>query len=188
MNFPGKLKLVVPAGLLLVTAALGQDQQPPNNPQPPNPNNSQRPWRRPPGRGFRRDHGAGRAFGPATLSQLNLSDAQQQQIRTITQQSFENTKAQREELRQLGQKRAQGTLTADDQLRARTLHQQIRSTMRDNQVKIEGLLNTDQKTKLNELRAARREGFGKRRGRYPGRPPGSNASPVNKPANPTPQP
>ena len=139
------------------------------------------------GRGFRRGPGPGGNFGPRLLEQLNLTDDQKKQIRTAIGQTFESNKATREELRQLGEKRRQGTLSADDETRARTLHQQMRSSMADTETKIAAVLTAEQKAKAEQLVKERKtEGErsgGKRRG--PGRgQPGQGTPPAQKPSNP----
>jgi Spy/CpxP family protein refolding chaperone len=120
------------------------------------------------------------------VRELNLTDDQKQQVRTIVQQNFAANKATREELRQLGEKQRQGTLTADEQARARTLHEQMRASMKDTQMKIAGLLTPEQKTKAEELwkqRRANHERFGEPRRRLRGEP-GQITPPAQKPANP----
>src|SRR6266496_1937830 len=61
---------------------------------------------------------------------------QTQQIQKIREANFESTKTQREELQQLMQKRFQGTLTAEEQARAKTLHEQVQASMKDTESKI----------------------------------------------------
>src|SRR5690242_15032306 len=58
------------------------------------------------------------------LRQLDLTDQQKQQARSIIQNNFKTTQAQRQELRQLMQKRRAGTLDANDQARAKELRGQ----------------------------------------------------------------
>lgn len=138
------------------------------------------------GRGFRRGPGPDRRFGPGMMGELNLTNDQKQQVRAIIEQSFAGNKATREELRQLGEKRQQGTLTADEQARARTLHEQMRAAMKDTHTKIAGVLTAEQKTKAEELRKERRanhQRFGERRRRFRGQP-GPGTPPAQKPSNP----
>lgn len=138
------------------------------------------------GRGFRRRPGPGVGFGRGALRELNLSDAQQQQVRTIIQQDFESSKTLREELRQLGEKRSQGTLTAEEQTRARTLHEQMRASIKDRETKIAAVLTAEQKTKLEAFmkeRSANRAGFGGRRRGFRGKP-GPGSPPAPRPSNP----
>ena len=139
------------------------------------------------GRGFRRGPGRGAGFAPRMLQQLNLTDDQKKQVHAIVAQTFESNKTTREELRQLIEKRRQGTLSADDQARARTLHQQMRAAMRDTQTKIAGILTPEQRAKAAELRKARKadgENFGARRRGLRGQNRRGNP-PATKPANRT---
>lgn len=151
-----------------VFAAIGFAQQPQNQDkgQAPGAEVPQRPFGRGEGRGFQHKGGRQRGFAPRMMQELNLTDEQKQQVRGVLQQGFESTKAQREELRQLGQKRFQGALSADDQARAKLLHEQMRAAMKENRTKIDSILTTEQKAKLQELkteRQARRAEFGKGR-------------------------
>jgi Spy/CpxP family protein refolding chaperone len=173
-------------GLFAVISGTGLAQQPQNQDkgQSPEINGPQRPFGRGEGRGFRRGHGHG--FGRGLMQELNLTDDQKQQVRSIIQQNMESTKAQREELRQLGEKRSQGTLTAEDQARARTLHEQMRASMKDTHSKIATVFTAEQRTRLEELRKERKanhERFGERRGGFRGQPDRGNP-PTQKPANP----
>jgi Spy/CpxP family protein refolding chaperone len=120
------------------------------------------------------------------LSGLNLADDQKKQVHAIIEQSFQSRKAEREELRQLVEKRRQGTLSADDQARARTLHQQMRASMADAETKIAAVLTTEQKAKAEELikeHKANFEPFGGRPRGLRGQP-GQGNPPPQKPANP----
>jgi Spy/CpxP family protein refolding chaperone len=140
------------------------------------------------GRGERhgRGPGAGSDFGLRWLRELNLTNDQKQQVRTIVEQSFAGSKATREELRQLGEKRRQGTLTTEEEARARTLHQQMRASMKDTETKITSLLTAEQKAKAEELRKERKanhERFGGPRRGFRGRS-GQENPPAQKPSNP----
>jgi Spy/CpxP family protein refolding chaperone len=173
-------------GLFAVVSGTGLAQQPqdPDKGQSPEINGAQRPFGRGEGRGFRRGHGYG--FGRGFMQELNLTDDQKQQVRSIIQQNMESTKAQRQELRQLGEKRSQGTLTAEDETRARTLHEQMRASMKDAHSKIATVFTAEQKTRLEELRKERQanhERFGKRRGGFRGQP-DRGSPPAQKPTNP----
>lgn len=168
-------------GLFALISGAGFAQQPQTTEkdQSPEANKVQRPFGRQQrgfgrgqGRGFRQGKGH-RAFGPRLMQELNLTDDQQQQVRSIMEQNMESTRTQREELRQLGEKRFQGTVSTDDQARARTLHEQMHASMKDTHARIASLLTVEQKTKLEELkkeRKANHERFGgKRRGEFPAR-------------------
>src|SRR5258706_6603997 len=141
------------------------------------------------GRGSRRGPGAECAFGLAMLRDVNLPDDQKQQVRTILQQSFAGSKTAREELRQLGEKRRQGTLTTEEEARARTLHEQLRAAMKDTETKIASVLTGEQKAKIEELgkeRKAKHEGFGGPRRGFRGQPVQGNSTrqkPTTPPSN-----
>ena len=109
--------------------------------------------------GPRRGHeGMGRRGGGAgrLMRELNLSDEQRQQSRAIMQRRLETTKTQREELSQLREKRRAGTLSAEDEARAKALHQEIRTAMQGVRSEMAGVLTAEQKTKLEGLQAERK--------------------------------
>jgi len=169
-------------GLLTTFGAVGQAQQ--TGTQNPNEGPGQK---RGEDRGFRRGPQRDDGFGPGFLRELNLTDDQKQQVHTIIEQNFANSKATRAELRQLGEKRRQGTLTTEEEARARTLHEQMRASMKETETKIASVLTPEQKTKLEELRKERQgnhEGRGGSRRGFRGQTGPSNP-PTQKPSNPT---
>lgn len=167
--------------LLIATGVGVQAQQPSTQNPTEGPGRMERKMERR-GRGL----GPGGNFGPHVLGQLNLTDDQKKQVHAIVSQTFESNKATREQLRQLGEKRRQGTLSADDQARARTLHKEVRAAMGDTEKKIAAVLTAEQKAKVEELRKERKAGFegldGRRRG-FRGQPRQGN-TPAAKPSNP----
>jgi Spy/CpxP family protein refolding chaperone len=169
-------------GLLTAFGAVVQAQQPSTQ----NPSEGSGRTGRGEGRGFRRGPGPGGNFGPRLLEQLNLTDDQKKQIHTVIEQTFASNKVTREELRQLGDKRRQGTLSADDEARARILHQQIRASMGDTEMKIAAVLTADQKAKVEQLIKERKTEFERPGGRRRGGPgqPGPGNSPAQKPSIP----
>jgi len=102
--------------------------------------------------GRERNGGMGRI-----MRELNLTEEQRQQSRAIMQRRLESTKAQREELFKLREKRIAGTFTAEDEARARALHQEMRTAMEGARNEMDGVLTTEQKTKLEGLRKERKE-------------------------------
>jgi Spy/CpxP family protein refolding chaperone len=169
-------------GLLTTLGAIAQAQQSSTQ----NPDAAPGQIKRGDGRGNRRGPGPGGNFGPRLLQQLNLTEDQKKQIHAAIEQTFTGNKATREELRQLGEKRRQGTLSADDQARAKTLHQQIRASMGDTEMKIAAVLTAEQKGKAEQLikeRKAEFERFGGRRRGGPGQR-GQGNPPAQKPSSP----
>lgn len=137
------------------------------------------------GRGFRRGHEGRGVMGPRMLRQLDLTDDQKNQVQVIIKQAFEENKATREDLRQLAEKRRQGTLSADDETRARTVHQAMRAAMAATETKIAAVLTPEQKVKAAELMKERKAGSerGDRRMRGLRGPRQGNPS-TTKPSNP----
>ena len=90
------------------------------------------------------------------MRNLNLSDAQQAQVRAITQRRLEGTRAQREELFKLREKRIAGTFTPEDEAQAKALHQEIRASMEGIQTEVDSILTAEQKTRLEELQKERK--------------------------------
>jgi Spy/CpxP family protein refolding chaperone len=102
--------------------------------------------------------GMGRHEGMGRLmSELNLSEQQRQQRRAIMERRLESTKAQREELFRLGEKRMAGTLTADDEAKAKALHQQLRTSMESVRSEMDAVLTAEQRAKLEDLNKERKQ-------------------------------
>jgi Spy/CpxP family protein refolding chaperone len=93
--------------------------------------------------------------------QLNLTDQQRQQVRSIMQTQFQSTQSQRQELGQLMQKRSAGTLTADDEARLKALRMQLRQAEQGVHAQLLAVLTPEQKTQLQEIIKTRRENRGK---------------------------
>jgi Spy/CpxP family protein refolding chaperone len=169
-------------GLLTALGAVVQAQQPATQ------NPTEGPGRMGPGegRGFRHGPGPEGGLGPRMLRELNLTDDQKQQVRTILQQSFAGSKAVREEMRQLGEKRRQGPLTSEEEARARTLHEQMRASMKDTEAKIASILTPEQKARIEALRKERKANHDRFGG--PGRgfrkQPGQGNPTTQKPSSP----
>lgn len=115
--------------------------------------------------GMRRHDGMGRRGGGMghSMRELNLTEEQRQQSRAIMQRRLESTKTQREELFTLREKRIAGTFTAEDEARAKALHQEIRTTMEGVRTEMAGVLTAEQKAKLEQLKKERKEKLQQRR-------------------------
>ena len=110
----------------------------------------------------------GMTGGFRVLRQLNLTDAQKQQARTIMQsnRTNTNTKAAREELAKLRSQRREGTLTPEGMARAKELHKQFKESRQGVRNQLAGILTPEQKAKLEEMiktRKANHEKLGPRR-------------------------
>jgi Spy/CpxP family protein refolding chaperone len=94
------------------------------------------------------------------LRQLNLTDPQKQQVRSIIQTNLQSTKAQRQELRQLTQQWRQSTLSPDGLARANELRKQLMEGRKAVRVQLAGILTPEQKAKLEEMIKTRRANHG----------------------------
>jgi Spy/CpxP family protein refolding chaperone len=73
------------------------------------------------------------------------------------QRRLESMKGQREELFKLREKRMAGTFTADDEVRAKALRQEMRTAMEGARSEMSGVLNAEQKARLEQLKKERKE-------------------------------
>ena len=94
------------------------------------------------------------------LRQLNLSDAQKQQARSIVRTAKQSTKAQRQALRPLTRQWREGTLTAEGLVRANELHKQLNEARKSMRTQLAGILTPEQKTKLEEIIKTRKANHG----------------------------
>lgn len=137
-------------GLGVCSATALAQQVPQNNPAV----STQQPRRDGLGRrGMRRRARMGRQ---QALEQINLTDAQKQQMRTIVQTRAQGNQAQRAELRQLMQQWRAGTLSPEGQARAKALRGQMMDERMATHTQMMGVLTTEQKAKLQEIRETRK--------------------------------
>lgn len=161
-------------GLICAFSAVAFGQQPttPDNGQ------QQRQWGRGGGGGGNRRGMGGEGQGMMrVLEQLNLTDAQKQQVKSIEDKLQADTKSQREELRSLRESNQGGTPSADTQSRMQTLRSQIEAANKTAHDAIMNVLTSDQRTQLEQLMKERRERQGDRRDNRPNQP-------NNQPNNP----
>lgn len=105
----------------------------------------------------RREHMKMRGHrGPGFMRDLNLSDAQREQVRAISQRRLEATKGQREELFKMREKRIAGTFDAADEARVKALRQEMRLAMEGIRGETEAVLTAEQKTRLEQLKTERK--------------------------------
>jgi Spy/CpxP family protein refolding chaperone len=114
--------------------------------------------------GMPRPDGMGRRGGGMghLMRELNLTEEQRQQSRAIMQRRLESTKTQREELFKLRENRIAGTFTAENEARAKALHQEIRTAMEGVRTEMAGVLTAEQKAKFEQLKKERKEKFEQR--------------------------
>jgi len=97
------------------------------------------------------------------LSQLNLTDSQKEQIRTLKENFKTSTQTKREEMRGLAMKRRDGVITADEQARFKELKTQLRASGEQMQSSVQAILTAEQRTQLNQLKEERKQQMQERR-------------------------
>ncbi len=98
----------------------------------------------------------GNRMGMRQLQELNLTDAQKQQVREI----MSSRKADSEnfqELRQLAQAKRDGTITPEQTEKLRTFKQQMRQNAEQTHRQILAVLTAEQRTQLEQLKQQKRE-------------------------------
>jgi Spy/CpxP family protein refolding chaperone len=105
--------------------------------------------------------------GMQAMRRLNLSEQQIEKVRSIRQSAFQSTQTQRDELRQLFMTRKSGgQLTPEQEARAKQLREGLRDAHKRTRDEMLGVLTTEQRAQLEQLkqeRKARREQFRQRR-------------------------
>lgn len=120
-------------------------------------------------RGERRRGGprGGEGFGMMRgLRDLNLTEAQQQQVRAVFERFNASTKAQRDQLMALREQFEAGNAPADAQDRVKALRAQIHESSKAMRAEILSILTPEQRTKLEQTekeRKSRRDEMRQRR-------------------------
>jgi protein CpxP len=146
------LRLATAAGLVALVAAAGLAQ----TTAPQNPNSPP-----PAGRAVGRRMGGQRADNPMrgekaerrALRQLNLTDAQRQQMRDIERRYAQTLRSDREELRQLVETRRSGSaLTPEQQARVRQLREELRANADKMRAELQNILTPEQRQQMEQRR------------------------------------
>ena len=149
-------------GLVFTFSAVALAQQPTTAPQD-NGQGQQERWERKDGR-----HGMGkrgRGGIERLVSQLNLTEAQQQQLRAIEDRFKASTKAQREEMHRLRESAQGEQLSADMEARFQALRAEVGQAMRAQHQELLNVLTPEQRTQLEQLIRERKARRGERRAR-----------------------
>lgn len=140
------------------------------------------------GRGFGRGEMGGKHHGHRgpgkmlhALHQLDLSDAQKEQVRTIMESKRAGFEQNREQLRELGRAKHEGTITAEQQAKLDELRAQMKQNAEAVHQQVLGILTAEQRTKLDQLKAEREKRREERRQMGPRRGRGEGAPPAGKP-------
>jgi len=97
------------------------------------------------------------------LGELNLTDAQKEQARTIFENHRTQNQPQMEEMRGLSMKKRDGVITEQEQTRLKELRTQMKATGDQLHTSILGILTADQRAQLDKLKAERMEQMKERR-------------------------
>ena len=97
-------------------------------------------------------HGGGDKMMLRALGQLNLSDAQKEQVRSISETFKTSTETQREELRNLGMKKRDGIITADEQARFREIRTQLKTSGEQMRNSVLAVLTAEQRTQIEQMK------------------------------------
>ena len=152
-------------GLIFVFSAVASAQQPAPATQGDNGQQQQPQWER---KGGPRRHGmgkGGRGGVERLMRQLNLTEAQQQQIRAIEERFETSTKTQREEMRRLHESTRDAEPSAETQARFQALRAELGQAMRSKHQETLNVLTAEQRTQLEQLIRERKARHEERRGR-----------------------
>lgn len=107
----------------------------------------------------------GDKMGMRELAQLNLSDAQKQQIRTIMEANRGEGKnsANFQEMRQLMQAKRDGTITVEQEQTLKNFKHQMRQNAKATNEQVLAILTTEQRAQLAQIKEQRREQMKQRR-------------------------
>lgn len=163
MSFKRKLISAATSALAVVaftTFASAQDTSKEEN------NSTQKQEMRERGRGFGKRGGGKRMRGGKhggdkmmlrALGKLNLSDAQKEQVRGISETFKTSTQPQREELRNLGMKKRDGIITADEQARFKEIKTQMKASGEQMRDSVLAVLTAEQKTQFEQMKEEMKE-------------------------------
>ncbi len=116
------------------------------------------------GRGMRGGkHGGGDRMLMRSLRQLNLSDAQQTQVKAIFENSKNSNQPQREEMRGLMMKKRDGVISAEEETRFNEIRTQIKANGNQLRDSILAVLTIEQKNQLDQMKQERKQRWEEKR-------------------------
>lgn len=117
------------------------------------------------------------------LHEVGLTDAQKEQIHTILESKRGDLEKLHDQLRELGRAKHEGTLTAEQDTQFNALREEMRTKAEATHQEILGVLTTEQRTKLDQIKQEmdQRRKERRERGPRPDRPQG--APPADKPTD-----
>lgn len=112
----------------------------------------------------------GEKGGMRLMRQLDLTDAQKEQLRAISERYGASLKAQREEMHKLRRQKAESALDANAEARAQTLRAELHNSMKRMRAEMVAILTPEQRTQLDQLEKERHARHGEMRERRRNRP------------------
>jgi periplasmic protein CpxP/Spy len=98
------------------------------------------------------------------LHQLNLSDAQKEQMKSLKEQSKLQFQPLREEMKTLSSKKYDGIITNEEQSRLKELKAQMRENGKKMHEEMMSILTPEQKTQFEQMKTEKRGKMKERRG------------------------
>lgn len=152
--------LALGATLVLSLVTPAQQQSPTGSNSPATPQAQKR---------FGKKHGKfgrGGARGHRAFARLNLTDAQKEQMRSITAQQRQATRATREEIFRLREARQPGVeASAETKARFQVLRAELRRNKEQTHAQMLNILTSEQRTQLEQFKQGREQRRAERRAR-----------------------
>lgn len=119
------------------------------------------------GKGMRggKHHGGEERHLMRALGQLNLTDAQKEQTKTVFESFKKSTEPQREEMRGLMMKKRDGIITADEEARFKEIRTQMKTAGEQMHNQILAILTAEQRTQLDKMKEEMKQKMTERRNR-----------------------
>jgi Spy/CpxP family protein refolding chaperone len=116
------------------------------------------------GRDYKRGRSRGGEEGMKGLKDLNLSDSQKAEIKTLHETNKSKFQLQREEMKALAGKKRDGIITADEETRFKSLREEMKANAKSSHDLMMGILTPEQKVQFEQKRTEIREKMKQRRG------------------------
>lgn len=159
MSYKRKLFSALATGFAVVSFSAFASAQTDN--AQPQQDATQKQGRRERGEGMGKHEGGGHhgdRMGMRELSQLNLTDAQKQQIKSIMEANRkDDDSSNRQELRQIMQAKRDGTITPEQEQTLKNAKQQMRRNMEQTHQQILAILTAEQRAQLEQIKQQRKE-------------------------------
>jgi Spy/CpxP family protein refolding chaperone len=116
------------------------------------------------GRKNKRSRHRGGEIAMKSFRDLNLSDSQKTEMKTLRETYKAKFQPQREEMKGLAGKRRDGIITAEEEARFKSLRKEMNANGKSSHEAMMNILTTEQKSQLEQNRTEMREKMKQRRG------------------------